>query len=284
MTVESAWSSYATSAALTSLLFFALNLFFVLASPVKRWMQLTQASIILALGVVSSVVSDPDDTGGVFIAAVGLMLLLKYRGLSRIGTVMGLGAATLVVVNAGRWMFYDPAVGTLGAVSAAAIGFFAIIYFAFYEELLQQIRTNRALRSLETQRAQTVGQLERHLNHATEQYARAVERAKLFAESASAFRERIEELEQRHEPEDLVQYDLTRRQEEVLKALVTRHESNVELGERLGISERTVKSHIYSICNKVGVDRRVDLIELFRWNWSHVDHSYPPSDLENSSR
>ena len=26
------------------------------------------------------------------------------------------------------------------------------------------------------------------------------------------------------------------------------------------------KSHVYNICNKVGVDRRVELIEMFRWS------------------
>ncbi|RKX76108.1 MAG: helix-turn-helix transcriptional regulator [Spirochaetes bacterium] len=66
---------------------------------------------------------------------------------------------------------------------------------------------------------------------------------------------------------DLKSFGITPREKQVLKALVTTRGTNREIAERLGLHETTVKTHIYNICNKIGVDSRIDLIELCRWNW-----------------
>ena len=36
--------------------------------------------------------------------------------------------------------------------------------------------------------------------------------------------------------------------------------TNREIGERLFISHRTVQTHIFNICNKLGVDSRIEII------------------------
>jgi NarL family two-component system response regulator YdfI len=55
--------------------------------------------------------------------------------------------------------------------------------------------------------------------------------------------------------------ELTEREQEVLKA-VARGERSKEVAVRLGISERTVKAHLASIYNKLGVDSRAAAIAV----------------------
>lgn len=55
--------------------------------------------------------------------------------------------------------------------------------------------------------------------------------------------------------------DLTEREREVLEA-VARGERSKEVAAQLGISERTVKAHLASIYNKLGVDSRAAAIAI----------------------
>ncbi|MBI5965840.1 MAG: response regulator transcription factor [Chloroflexi bacterium] len=55
--------------------------------------------------------------------------------------------------------------------------------------------------------------------------------------------------------------NLTEREQEVLKA-VARGERSKEIASHLGISERTVKAHLASIYNKLGVDSRAAAIAV----------------------
>ncbi|HLA07285.1 MAG TPA: response regulator transcription factor [Anaerolineales bacterium] len=55
--------------------------------------------------------------------------------------------------------------------------------------------------------------------------------------------------------------NLTEREQEVLKA-VARGERSKEIATHLGISERTVKAHLASIYNKLGVDSRASAVAV----------------------
>ena len=55
--------------------------------------------------------------------------------------------------------------------------------------------------------------------------------------------------------------DLSRREQEVLSSLLE-NMANKEIGNKLNISERTVKFHVSNLLNKFGVRRRADLILL----------------------
>lgn len=54
---------------------------------------------------------------------------------------------------------------------------------------------------------------------------------------------------------------LTNRELEVLQGVAV-GERNKEIGYRLGISERTVKAHLTSIYNKLGVDSRASAVAV----------------------
>jgi DNA-binding NarL/FixJ family response regulator len=55
--------------------------------------------------------------------------------------------------------------------------------------------------------------------------------------------------------------DLSRREQEVLNSLLE-NMANKEIGNKLNISERTVKFHVSNLLSKFGVRRRADLILL----------------------
>lgn len=52
---------------------------------------------------------------------------------------------------------------------------------------------------------------------------------------------------------------VTRREREVIAMLVDEGLSNCEIGERLGIDERTVKNHLRKIFFVLGIESRVQL-------------------------
>lgn len=62
-------------------------------------------------------------------------------------------------------------------------------------------------------------------------------------------------------PEDGVQVELTPRELEVL-TLLTEGLSNKQVSYKLGISEHTVKFHVTSIYNKLGVSNRAEAVRL----------------------
>ncbi len=77
-----------------------------------------------------------------------------------------------------------------------------------------------------------------------------------------------ENLDKLESPLDLSKYKITPAELKVLKYLVIYTASNREIAERLNINERTVKLHLYNIYNKLGVDNRFAIIELYRYNFT----------------
>jgi DNA-binding NarL/FixJ family response regulator len=74
--------------------------------------------------------------------------------------------------------------------------------------------------------------------------------------------------------DDLDRYNLSPREKEVLKELVTTLGSNPEIAERLGVKVTTVKAHIHSICDKTGFHNRVELIDRFHWHWAKAEEDW----------
>jgi len=56
-------------------------------------------------------------------------------------------------------------------------------------------------------------------------------------------------------------FGLTPRELEVVSALAKGY-TNQEIAERIGLSQRTVKHHIFLVLDKLGVASRIELIQL----------------------
>jgi DNA-binding CsgD family transcriptional regulator len=158
------------------------------------------------------------------------------------------------------------------ATMVAGTGVFAILFYLFYEEIRAMQRENAeeqmrvsVARGKSSELIEQISRAEGRLRNAEQAWHN--ERQKFQRLKAE-----LEQLRARMEPADLDHFGLSPREKDVLKLLVETKASNKQIGVLLDITERTVKSHIYSICNKTGVDRRVELIELFRWNsWAETD-------------
>ncbi len=79
------------------------------------------------------------------------------------------------------------------------------------------------------------------------------------------------------DPVDLEGMGLTRKEMEVLEALIFYRETEHQLAERLGISFHTLKNHFRHIRDKLGVDKREDIIERCRHSFlSQILSCVPP--------
>lgn len=68
-------------------------------------------------------------------------------------------------------------------------------------------------------------------------------------------------------PFDFAKYNLTPSEINVIKILVKDRASNKDISEKLNIKESTVKQHLYRIFNKIGIDNRIQLIDLCEYNF-----------------
>ena len=68
-------------------------------------------------------------------------------------------------------------------------------------------------------------------------------------------------------PFDLKRCRLTPAEMRIVEILVHTRFSNKEISDQLGIKENTVKQHLYSVFNKMGVDDRFQIIDLCRHNF-----------------
>lgn len=233
----------------------------------RPWMPIIQAAEIAAIGLIAAVVSDPASYDGMILFAIAIVLFSKHRVLrSRLSMLAVLGGA--VVVDAiGSYLLHDAPLRLIIGLAAVAVGVFAVIYYAFYDEIISLLQDVSELR-------RTAEVSEHNLLELRRELARARIAYDSVRTDASTAEDRVRDLEQKvsrfeavASPVDVGQFGLSEREIDVLRTLVEIRGRNRDVGAMLGITERTVKSHIYGICNKVGVDTRLELVELFRWNW-----------------
>ncbi len=85
-----------------------------------------------------------------------------------------------------------------------------------------------------------------------------------LAARLSALDEKIRVIEERRSRIDLDKAGITAREREVLRVLIRYRETEQQIAKRLGISPFTVKEHFRHIRDKLGVDRREEIIEICR--------------------
>lgn len=77
----------------------------------------------------------------------------------------------------------------------------------------------------------------------------------------------ITAIEAGHKP-DVPQFDFTDREKDVIRCLIHGITTGRAIGKALGMGERTVRTHIYSIMNITGIRSRAELAVRFKEWWS----------------
>lgn len=77
----------------------------------------------------------------------------------------------------------------------------------------------------------------------------------------------ITAIESGHKPE-APEFILTDREKDVIRCLIQGITTGEAIGKALGMGERTVRTHIYSIMNTTGIRSRAELAVRFKEWWS----------------
>jgi len=262
---------YTLSALVASVVFSGSNLIFAFIPSAKRWMAVVQASEIAVIGLIAAIVSAPFTYGGIIVFALSLPLFAKYGAIRNQRTMLIVLGLAVVVDTVGSMFVHDAVLRLAIAMTAISAGVLAIVYFAFYDEIMALLKDVSDLRRTAAESEKSLMGLRRDLVRA--RIAHDAARAESLAAETRVHE--LEDLVGRIEavatPVDFQQFELSEREIEVLRCLVQTRGRNQDIADMLGISERTVKSHIYRICNKVGLGTRLELVELFRWNWPSAD-------------
>lgn len=263
---------YKLSAVLASASFCSFHLWMACTRPSRLKMRSQAAFLILVAVLGLFLTRDDRALGNAALLGISLVLGIRHGLFSHVrvsvvtGGAIGICYATYRIVARGSpWQLPM-------ATMVAGTGVFAILFYLFYEEIRAMQRENAeeqmrvsVARGKSSELIEQISRAEGRLRNAEQAWHN--ERQKFQRLKAE-----LEQLRARMEPADLDHFGLSPREKDVLKLLVETKASNKQIGVLLDITERTVKSHIYSICNKTGVDRRVELIELFRWNsWAETD-------------
>ena len=256
---------------ISAILFTAVNAYLASVREPKRWMKQTQAAMIMCIGIMAAFMSAPVTYGGMLVVAIGVAMLAKARTFRRPYQI----ALTMVVAIAAdfAWGIIVDGEGIRTQIGVAAISFgaFGIIYYAFYSELNEALLSIQELKRATTVRDRVINTLEYDLKQSKATQELASRQAVELAQKVKRLAGQLDELNDRYSPVNLEVFEITPREQEVLQHLVQTRGRNRDIADQLGITERTVKAHVHNICNKVGVDTRLELAELFRYNWEGAE-------------
>ena len=255
---------YVVSSVVVCALFAASNTFFWLARTSPAFTLRVQAIGIALIGLFSAAVSPPESFGGILVFAVAVPLLAKSGLVESRGGLFAVLAFGLVVDTVLSWFLHSlPLRVVIGHISIS-FGVLSVLVVAFYDEIMALAGALEASTRRLALHQKAITRANRELELAREQYQAAeirLEEAENRSATARAMAADDGAARANRSIDDL---GLTLREQEVLRCLVQYRERNRDIANRLGISIGTVKAHIYNSCNKLGVDSRLELVELVR--------------------
>ncbi|WP_319478365.1 helix-turn-helix transcriptional regulator [Marispirochaeta aestuarii] len=213
-----------------------------------RWVQ---TFLPLLVGTIA-VFDDYESVYGLGLYAVSFIIALKH-GLLRRGFKLKLGVylayifITVILASAAVDPEYSIGKGINAVLYLLLVGI--LLFFIYADELKKYVAFSR-------RQTAYIRRLRREQKR----------RSRRFQERLADLTEEVEEFRKEAEPFDLDSRGITAAEKRVLRALILYGGSNVELSQRLGISRSTVKAHLASIFDKMGVDNRWALIDLCRHN------------------
>ena len=267
------------TALVATFFFVGMNTVFAAVRRPQAWMAQLQSFFLLLVGAVSNILSVPGNYGGILLCAIAIVLLARNGAFSSNRQVVIFGVFTAVITLAIAAVVRRSSLQDILGTGAIAAGVFSIVFFAFYSDLRMLEKENDSLRLICTSRNTLLMKLNDDLEKTVRERNTISNRSRELAQRAGILENQIKALEAHRI--DLSVFELSPREVEVLKDLVSTCSRNKDIGLRLGITERTVKSHVYRICNKVGVDSRLELIDLFRQNFSPNEDAATDAQPDN---
>jgi DNA-binding CsgD family transcriptional regulator len=257
-------SFFDASALLACAIFATSNTIFWLVPTSPAFTLRVQAIEIALIGIVSATVSSPESFGGILVFAVAIPLLAKSGLVESRSGLFAVLAFGLVIDTVLSWVLHSPPLRMVIGHSAISFGVLSVLVVAFYDEIREltgelEASTRRlALHEKAIERANRELELAREQHEAAEIRLKEAEKRYATAEALAADDGAV------RTDRSIDDLGLTPREQEVLRCLVAYRGRNRDIAHRLGISVRTVKAHIYNSCNKLGVDSRLELVELVR--------------------
>ena len=211
----------------------------------RSFLRILQISLAFIMGALS-ILDAYNSIHGLGMVVISILLTFKY-GLLKTNAIPKLGvfmAAVFLLVMVSVTIAGKPH-RLMYAVESIIylIAFLSVSYLIYQDEISSFIK-------------------KAHL--AEDRIARLKIERRELADRLRELDSRIAELTQ---PVDLEQMGITRKERKVLETLIIYRETEQDLAARLGISYYTLKNHFRHIRDKLGVDRREDLIEMCRNNF-----------------
>lgn len=232
-----------------------LTLPFIAFSFVRKRSLFVQIAQILfiAIALTVSLLDQYNGIYGLLFCIIALSLLIKYqmlkkRLLIKIIIIYAL-LITLIEISAIR----ADRVGAGFQVVLFLSFFIAICYLIFKSDFNRFVHSEKKMKN-EIQNLIVDRDILRN---------QIVQKQKEYEEIEAKYLNYKEE----KKPFDFEKYNLTPSEINVIEVLVKERASNKDISERLNIKESTVKQHMYRIFNKIGIDNRIQLIDLCEYNF-----------------
>jgi DNA-binding CsgD family transcriptional regulator len=206
--------------------------------------------ILISTTALVSIHSDYDQFYGIGQMILLLLLLYKYGFLNRY-IKCKLLAISLVFIASIELSIRNSELSGIGVEVFMYVAFFLIFLYIIYKDDIDDILASRNLIH-----SNKMALLEKEKRRIEKQLGKYKARLKEVDQAI--------EMEVRGEKEiDWDQYNLTKTERKIITILVTRNASNKQIAEELGVKERTIKTHLYNIYNKIGIGTRSELIGMF---------------------
>ncbi|MDH5657658.1 MAG: LuxR C-terminal-related transcriptional regulator [Spirochaetia bacterium] len=225
----------------TFYLVFLLSAYFFLTAFLNNGIiRLTQVLFLFFAGIMA-ILDEHNSIHGVGFIILAVFLSFKYGYFKKrpvVKLILVISAAFVAIVisaglaNKSNWM--------VGFNAVLFLSMFLFISYIIYQDEIKEY-------------------LEKSRNYDTQIDKLLRQRAKL--------NDKIDDYKEKYKAIDFEKYNLTPREIETIKVLVLYRESDQMLADRLNISINTLRDHLRHIRDKMGVDTRLEIVELCRYNF-----------------
>lgn len=214
----------------------------------KNIARLIQLGLAIFTGAMA-ILDEYDSIFGIGIFLLSAMIAFRYGYFRR---YLRLKAATSITIT---FVLIYISAHLKSSSTRVMMGLDSILYMSFFLMITYLIYSDEINRYIKrTKEAETTA-------------VELIEQRKVLQQEMNELNMRIVEVNEQVKPVNLKSLGITVREEDVLRALITYREKEEDIAIRLGIGYQTVKTHFKHIRDKLGVDRREEIIDMCRNNF-----------------